>query len=188
MSRVLRAFLSIITVGIISGCATSWQMMNGTAVVESKYGYSYVAPSGWYLAPGRATDGQRRFTRDGSSLQLILSGRIKHKKAFEAQEKDSSPDMLPQELAENYIAELKASFANDTIEVLSNEPAQLGGQPGIRLVIELKTDAGLRYRSVHYAATTQAGLYLLRFSAPVLHFFDRYVDDFEQSVPTFRTL
>ncbi len=187
MSRWLPTLAAMTICLAFTGC-TTWQVVDSTPLSESKYAYEFQAPADWYLSPFKTPDGGRVFTRDGTPLQLIVTARTRHKRAFQALEKDSSPDMLPQDLAETFVANLKAQLANDTIEVLSSEPVSLGGQPGIRLYLEYKNDSGLRYRSVYYAASVTAGLYTVRFEAPALHYFDRHIDEFELSVASFRFL
>ena len=169
------------------GC-TTWQPVGSDAHVETSQKYTFQAPTGWYLTPYKLAGGARVFTRDGTPLQTIVSGRSSHKRAFPAIEKESSPDMLPQDLAETYIANLKARFQNDTVDVLDNVPAVLGGSPGVRLTFEYRNDAGLRYRAVHYVASAPGGLYVLSYEAPTLHYFERHVAEFEGAVDTFRML
>ncbi len=182
-----RVLAAVVLCALFSGC-TTWQPMGSEAFVEKSQKYSFTAPVGWYMTPFRVAGGARVFTRDGTMLQTIVSGRSTHKRAFPAIEKESSPDMLPQDLAETYIANLKASFQNDTVDVLDNVPAVLGGYPGVRLVFEYRNEAGLRYRTVHYVVSAPGGLYVLRYEAPTLHYFERHIAEFEGAVSTFRML
>lgn len=115
-------------------------------------------------------------------------GKRPHKKAFPAIKKQSSAVQLPQTLATIYVADLRAQLELDIIEVVSDEPATLGGVPGFKLTLEYSIEQGLRYRNVVYGATNETGLYLIEYRAPIIHFFDRDYGSFENMVSSFKFL
>ncbi len=168
----------------VSGC-TTWKPGDGQEYVDGKRGFALTQSEGWYRSPFRAR-GFLTYTKDGPDLQYIIVGRKKHKSAFKAIDKESSMSDLPQTLAENYVADIKASLGLDLVEVLDNSPAQVGGFPGFKLEMEYKTESGLRYRERIYGAATKNGFYSIEYRAPVLHYFDRDIAEFERTRNSFK--
>ncbi|MEM9173244.1 MAG: hypothetical protein AAGA84_11115 [Pseudomonadota bacterium] len=189
-SSVRRARLYIVAVlcAAMSACVT-WPVGTGEPFVDKTKGYAYTAPIGWYQSPAKLTrDKLRTFTRDGSTLQNIVVGRIAHKNAFSSIDKDATPEMLPQDIAENVIADIKAFLPNDTFTVQTNAPATLAGNEGVRISGEFVSEEGLRIRLTGYYANTEDGIYSAVFRAPTLHFYDQHIEEFETSVRTLRIL
>lgn len=89
--------------------------------------------------------------------------------------------MLPSELAQLAIAELKASQSNSlpSLEILRNAPVELAGHTGFDIHLQYKTDAGLRMDMEMRGVVDNSGFYLLKFSAPTLHYFERDRQTFE---------
>lgn len=170
---------------ITSGCAT-WTPGTGQTIEEAKYGYRMTQPSGWYREPYTRA-GTVRLTKDGGALQEIFVGRFKLDKAFPETEKEATAHMLPQELAELYIAEVKRARGFGNLEVLSNEPTSLGGQPGFRVGLLWKNQDGLRYQHSAAGTVNEFGVYLMTYTAPVLHYYRRDLQDFDAALTTFQT-
>jgi hypothetical protein len=99
--------------------------------------------------------------------------------------------MEPQELADAVIAELKALPENQTLETVHIAPATVGGKPGFRAELASKRtfqgDA-IRYKHIVYGVTNTNGLYVLKYEAPVLHYFERGLPAFEATVASFALL
>jgi len=120
-------------------------------------------------------------SKDGILLQVISIQYRPHKNAFAKIEKDSSTTMLPSELAQLAIAELKASQDDSlpSLEILRNAPVELAGHTGFDIHLRYKTDAGLRMDMVMRGVVDGSGFYLLKYSAPTLHYFERDRQTFE---------
>ena len=89
--------------------------------------------------------------------------------------------MLPLELAQLAIAELRASQNNSlpSLEILRNAPVELAGHTGFDIHLRYKTDAGLRMDMAMRGVVDSSGFYLLKFSAQTLHYFERDQQTFE---------
>jgi hypothetical protein len=112
----------------------------------------------------------------------------KHKNAFRALKQDSSPDMMPQDLAQKLVAEATSARGLQNMEVLSDEPVTLAGRPGFRLHLAYRTavDAGsVRYEEFVVGANSPQGIFIVSYRAPHLHFFRRDAEAFETSLATF---
>jgi len=184
----MHKFNKIIALAIffaLTGCASStWTPVEEATFVAPKDSFSVDLPSGW-INYTRARN-TKVITKDGLELQSIRILRDDHKKAFSAIEKDSNPNMLPQEVAENLIAEIKATYELDNIDTLSNDPALIDGQPGFRVLLEYKTERGLRRKYLAYGFVNDKGLYTMIYTAPTLHYYDRDVQVFESVVKSFK--
>jgi len=182
--KTLIKFTAISCLLVLTGCASSiWKQIDEPNFVSAKDSYSVTLPSDWVDYAGARN--AKVITKDGVSLQTIRINRENHKNAFKKIEKSSNANMLPQEVAENVIAEIKANYGLDNIEILSNDPALIGGQAGFKLFMEFKTERGLRRKYLAYGLVNDQGLYVLNYEAPTLHYFDRDVDVFESVVKSF---
>lgn len=172
---------------VAAGPAGAWKLVEASVPFTHKTGYSIQYPTGWRWIKMPFGD-ETLATRDGPALQMISVDFRKHKNAFRALAQDSTPEMMPQELAEKVVAEGAQARSLQNVEVLSNEPATLAGRPGFRLLVTYRTavDAGsVRYREIVIGANSPQGIFVINYRAPVLHYFDRDVATFEKSLATF---
>jgi hypothetical protein len=150
-------------------------------------GYAVQFPAGWKYDRLWFSD-ETGATRDGPALQTIYVNFREHKNAFKALKKDSSPDMLPQELAELLVADMTKQRGLENVTIQSNEPAMLSGRPGFRLSFEYKHPVergAVRVREIVVGASAPRGLYLIGYRAPVLYYFDRDVGSFADALSSF---
>lgn len=165
--------------------ALAWKVVaEGTPFVH-KSGYSIQYPAGWrWVSSG--SDGVA--TRDGVWLQRIFVDFRKHKNAFRALKQDSTPEMMPQELAEKYVAEMAKASSLQNMEILSNEPALLAGRPAFRVHVAYRASVDMgsvRYQAIIVGANSPQGIFLVAYDAAVLHYFGRDLEAFEKALATF---
>jgi hypothetical protein len=170
MKTPARAILLVLL--LLSGCTPTWVKVDDTGRNYSSEHYSVTLPAGWLRVE---SDGILILSKDGILLQLISIQFRPHENAFEKIEKDASASMLPSELAQLAIAELKASQDDSlpSLEVLRNAPVEIAGRTGFDIHLRYKTDAGLRMDMEMRGVVDDSGLYLLKYSAPTLHYFER---------------
>lgn len=174
---------------LITGCATAptWEQSVGSEYSDPEAGYAITLPSGWAWI--KYNDKSPLLaTHDGPDLQAIRVFYREHDKAFPAIDEKSSPDMMPREAAELFVADLRRERGVGTIDVVDNIPADIGGVSGFRLELAWRSEGGLRYRAIAYGCVTSRGLYVISYNAPVLHYYEKNVGPFESSVHTFRFL
>jgi len=172
----------------LAPAARAWKVAESNQPhVNPGRGYAVQFPVGWKYDRLYFSD-ETGATRDGPALQSIYVDFRAHKNAFKSLKKDSSPDMLPQELAELLVADMAKERGLENVATLSNEPAMLAGRPGFRLSFEYKlpVDRGaVRVREIIVGAAAKGGFYLIGYRAPVLYYFDRDVDRFADAVKSF---
>jgi hypothetical protein len=151
----------------------------------SSQGYAISLPPGWLkIAPGNGA--VTVLSLDGEDLDLIRISRFDNDKVFSNIKKVASPKDLPADLAGDFIASSKADLSVSSLTVLTNEPATLGGKNGFHLRYAFSNPDGVRYQTDIYAVCTENGFYTVYYRAPVLHYFDEHLAEFQKSVASFQ--
>jgi hypothetical protein len=135
-------------------------------------------PAGWM----RANQAKQRLliTRDGILLQSINVQRLDIDKDLARTKKKFAKGMLPQEVAEVELDEVRACPGVTHFTLLENVPTDIDGKPGFKLVYTFRTPDGLPLKRVHYGLLLDDVVYRLQYQAPVQYYFDRDLATFEQ--------
>ena len=175
----------IVLTAFLSACAASPQRVDTPRTDGPDKAYAVDLPVGWI----KQVTGKRQLlaSRDGILLEYILISRTAPKEAFPKTKKAASDMLLPAELAELEIAEIKSEdqFAA-ALTVMENEPAEIAGQEGFRVRVRYKNTRGLEIQRVVYGFADKAGYYQMTFQAPMLYYFDTYYPDFQKVVASFQ--
>lgn len=164
---------------------TPWTRVDSSSRVEAKTSdYSVELPLGWV----KATDNSSGtfITRDGPALNAIVITRQPHDVKLPRTKRTTSADMLPHELAELALAEWKSNDATANLEVVSNTPTTLGGQPAVRLHIRYKNERGLPIERIMIGMVDAKGRLTLQYEAPGIIYFQRSLPDFEAMAASVR--
>lgn len=170
---------------LLSGCVTAtWTRVEQSQMTGPDRAFTIEAPAGWVHAA--YLKNQVFLTRDGPAVQFIRVMRTPHAEAFAVVNKDSAPDMLPSELAELVVAELKAGTSRIGLEVVESVPRQVAGHPGFRLHLRFRDERGLRYEIAVCGFAADEGFFTVLYHAPTLHYFRRDLPEFERVVASLR--
>lgn len=170
---------------LLSACQpAAWTRVDAGAITVKPVAGQVEAPAGWIRYAAYA-DGLI-LTRDGTPIQYIKVVKAAHETAFKGIGRKSSPDLLPNELAELLIAARKATPAMKTLEVKGNEPASFGDQEGVKLHFSYRDARGAAFEQMVYASVTDSGVLLLEYQALSRYFFARDLDIFEKLAASFR--
>jgi len=180
-----RIWLLIAIVLLLAGCVGTWTRVDDSTKEFKTNNYQVLLPMGWVLI---TLNDAVFVTRDGIGIQQIEVLYRPHDKAFEKLKKSSSAEMLPEELAELYIGETKANYANGlpSLKVITNEPTEIDGHQGFYLHLKYTADNGLHHESLVNGFANQKGLYVIRYIAPSLHFFSTYKGAYQNVVSSFK--
>lgn len=188
MNRHLTKVAALLACALMAGPALAWKVVaEGAPFMHKASGYSIQYPAGWRWAKMPFGD-ETVATRDGIWLQQIFVDFRKHKNAFRALKQNSTPEMMPQELAEKYVAEITKESSLQNMEILSNEPALLAGRPAFRVHVAYRASVDMgsvRYQAIIVGANSPQGIFLVGYDAAVLHYFQRDADAFEKALATF---
>ena len=133
-------------------------------------------------------DNTLMISRDGPDLQRIVIAYVSLEEESSDEDKKSVPKMLPSELADQFISEIKNSkdFDLPSLTIISNEPILIAGHNGYKLHLMYRTDKGLRIEMLSVGFVDEDGFYSLSYSAPALHYFAKDRDQFTSVVSSFQ--
>lgn len=182
----MKKLLSIVALIGVAACVPPPARVDVPRTEALDHSYNVDLPVGWIRH--YTQDRVLVASRDGFALQVI---RVTHRpldKAFPRTKKAASEAILPSELAELQIAELKtASAQTAALTVIDNQPVTLDGRDGFRVRVSYYTPRGLEINQVIYGLTEKSDYYYMEYVSPKLYYFDRTFGDFEKVVASFRT-
>lgn len=157
-------FLCIIAL-CLSGCI-SW--VETDAPVKKKL-YTVSIPEHWLVI--NYTADHIKASRNGSFLESVEVNFWSYKTKLPNSEKQLSSDMLPLELVEAIITDMKASEVIFDVELVSSSPRENNGKDGYRYELTYRTQEGLRVGRIEDGYLTQKGLVRAIYEAPLRHYF-----------------
>lgn len=166
----------------VSGCAT-WANVGGRCDMRSQ-NFTVDLPDGWHrYSP---VTNKVIITKQGMSLQRIIIFRTPIDQKLPFTQKKISTDMLPQEVAEIVIDNLKSNPNVSNVDLVENDPISINGQPGFKIVYTFQTQEGLANKGVFYGLLTGGMLYKLVYEAPQRYYFEKDRQTFESVMVSFR--
>lgn len=129
-----------------------------------------------------------RITKDGLALQQIAIGRVATDEELPHTKKKLSKGMLPQEVAEVFIDNIRSNPNITNQQFTENTPATVGGYPGFKLLYTYRTKQGLKIKRVYYGVMLSNWCYYLIYEAPASHYFAKDYPVFEKVKDSFRIL
>jgi hypothetical protein len=167
---------------LVTGC----QLWNpgGSTYVDKKGKFNVHTPMGWKYATSLGSD--LIASKDGPILQQIS---IEHRELETALPKSKRPlaaNLGVFELAEAVAGDMQADNTLLGFELKENVPATIGGTAGFKITFTFTTAEKLRLAQTVYGCIFEGQLWLLRYSAPVRHYFERDLATFEDTVKSFK--
>jgi len=169
-----------------AGCAQTPSRIETASNDAPDKSYTVDLPVGWIK---QASPNNKKLfaSRNGFLLEVIAIANRPRKEAFPKTKKGADDGILPAELAELAIAEIKGEDQfTGALNVVENEPVEIAGHEGFRIRVSFKNARGLEIQRVVEAFTDKTGYYELAFQAPALYFFDTYYPDFQKAAASFR--
>ena len=178
------ALLPALCIALV-GCAPMPARVDTPHVEALDKSYTVELPTGWIKQ--YTTEQNLIVSRDGVLLETLAVIHRPLKQAFHRTKKDATDTMLPSELAELEIAEIKArDEQTEALTVLENEPAPVSGKEGFRVKVAYHNPRGLEFYEEVYGAADKSGLYMLVYRTPRLYYYDKYYPEFQKTVASFR--
>ena len=94
--------------------------------------------------------------------------------------------MLPQDVADVEVDEVRSDQEMRNFELLENVPFHVAGRPGFKLIYTFRTWNWLRLRRVHYGVLVRDWVYRVQYQAAARYYFDKYLSTFERVQESFR--
>lgn len=174
------------------GRQAKWSMVGGLQTVDNEP-IEVEWPRAWMkFTPAEADDNAKKegwlltVTRDGVGLQAIILKKRPIEQGFSNTKKKAAPGMLPQELAELVLDDMRANPNLIDLQVVENSPATLGGTPGYKVNVRYRNKAGLPKQTVHYGCIEKGQLYTLIYEAPQRHYYALDLQTFEMVKDSFK--
>jgi len=154
--------------------------------------FSFQAPAGWYVNPPderrlNTQYGLVAATRNGGALDTMQVELRRHGDAFPNSKQKSNLNSTPQQLADQFGEELRASELLELQIIEVSHEAVLAGRPAFRVRFSHRFPAlkgGARMEQMTVGTAVPHGLLLSSLFAAHLHYFAQALPDFEQSTAT----
>jgi hypothetical protein len=201
---IRKIFVLFALVAALSGCWPTpyWTLTDNANKVTKSTSFEIVVPEGWARTTTADAEDQVKIddkvqtvqsermtaTRDGIGIHRITITRCYPDTAFPAIKKKSTANMLPSEVADLYVADLRKRSGLERLKVLSNTPTQVDGKQAFQLVMEFKNNDGLRIRIATHGFVDKTGFYTINYISPTLYYYERDYGDYARLVRSFRQL
>jgi hypothetical protein len=182
----MRIRLYFLALCLLAGCAGPYTRIEKPQFTGTDQAYTVDLPVGWVQGSFPQQSDTVSISRDGFGLQSISIYCARHDKAFPKLKKTVSAKMLPSDMAEIQLAEMKANHPNsNSMQVVESTATTIADMKGYRLHVRYLNDKGLRFEQVTYGLVGAQYYYTLSYVAPTLHYFPRDKQVFEQLVKSF---
>jgi hypothetical protein len=180
----MNKLIALIIMVVLCGCAP-WSLVGGKYVAATE-NYEVELPPTWRKQ--KSTGDHLSLTKDGMMLQRVVIGRHPLEKDALHTKRKLSKAMLPHDLAEVVIDDLRSDQQKTNVQVLENIPVNLSGRAGFGIVYSYQTRSNLKKMGAYYGARHQDWLYFLMYEAPARHYFTRDRATFEMIRDSFKLL
>ena len=177
-----RFVMPVLILLLLASCVPAWQVVTPEVV---KVGNSTLRLPQTWLYLNQNGDSILAST-DGPFIQTIHAGLESYDRAFITTEQFVSENTLLLEVMDYYIAEIQEFNSEVQYDVVSREAIRLSDTDAFKVTLEYKTQLGLRVRQQFVGLNHADGMYLLSYSAPVIHYFDKNLSDFNYVVSSFQ--
>jgi hypothetical protein len=182
----MKRIIALTLVLFFAGCAPMPTRIETARNEGPDKSYTVDLPVGW-IKQANPNNTMLLASRNGYLLEIMQITRRPLKEAFQKTKKAAGDSMLPAELAELEIAEIKSEDQfTAALRVLENDPVEIAGQEGFHIRVSFKNARGLEIQRVVDGFTDKASYYQIAFQAPVLYYFDTYYPEFQKAVASFQ--
>jgi hypothetical protein len=174
---------------LLAGCIREhrpWKPVDGTYEWSTGwFGSSFKIdlPEGWMAAT--EMEGLVA-SRDGFTLQQIKVARFEAGKPLPNTKKTFVATMLPQEIAEVLVDDVRSDGAVKGLKVVETKPATLSGQRGFRILLSFRDVDGMKMKAAVAGVLVGKNVWRVVYVAPERHYFDLDLATFDQALATFR--
>jgi hypothetical protein len=183
--RVRRLVLMAIVVTVLGGCAV-WSRIDAASVTQEGPGgkFRIQAPVGWVRL--NAVSDSIVISRDGIPIQHIQITQQEEADFFKHTRVKLPPGVLPSDLAQMVLAELRSDKALQDMVVIEVAPHTVAGVPGFKAHIRYRDDRGTRFDRIVLGAAKGREVVTLIYHALHTHYFSRDLPLFYAVADSFR--
>jgi hypothetical protein len=181
--RKTKLIACLVLLPLFAGCQlTRWQPAG--VVHGASDAFTVRVPDDWMYfenPPGTIVA-----TQDGLLLQHIIVNRRELKEPLSVSKRVLTGNLTPYEVAEALADNLRADHNLRELAIIKNEPADLGGLNGFKLLVSYHTSESLGIKECIVGTIADDHLYTVVFAAPRRYYFDRDEKTFEDVVKSFK--
>jgi hypothetical protein len=167
-SKLLKLLLAAVL--LLAGGCVSWQY-GGSAYSAGGGDYTLQVPGDWLFI--ERPKGHVLATKESQFIHRVEVERRELKAALPNSKRPLAATLTPLELAEALLDDLRADRSIHQPNVLENAPTQVGGRPGFRFTVSFQTEDHLRLTMAVHGCIEKNRLYLVKYTAPTRHYFER---------------
>lgn len=192
MRLLVAVVLSMSMSAACAGRHATWSVVGGKQLIDNE-AIEVEWPQAWMkFTPAESDDNAKKegwlltVTRDGVGLQAIILKKRPIDQGFNNTKKKVMPGMLPQELAELVLDDMRANPNFMDVQLLENSPSTFDGVPGYKVVVRYRNKAGLPKQTANYGCIEKGFLYMLIYDAPRRHYYPLDLPTFEAVKSSFK--
>ena len=185
MKLLLNIILILSTHTACAGQHATWSMANSKPFVDNDQ-IAVEWPSAWMMFMPAESDEvakQNGFlllvTRDGVGLQAMSLRKLPIAQGFAHTKKKVVPGMLPQDVAEVVLDDIRSNPTYTNPQLIETSPATLGDVPGFKLEVKYRNKIGLPKETTYYGCVKNDFLYMLIYEAPQRYYYPGDLPAFE---------
>lgn len=155
---------------LLAGGCVSWQH-GGSTYSAGGGDYTLQVPADWLFI--ERPKGHVVATKESQFIHRVEVERRELKNALPNSKRSLAATLTPLELAETLLDDLRADRTIHQPNVLENAPTQVGGRPGFKFAVSFQTEDRLRLTMAVHGCIEKDRLYLVKYTAPTRHYFER---------------
>jgi hypothetical protein len=175
-----KAFWLVLLLGAVGlmACAHS-----GSLSQPASYSFSIDIPEGW-----RKIDNNRYLflTKESPFLMYVMIQNRPVDRMFRHTKKKMQKEMLPEEAAQIIIDEIASDENILNFSVLSNNPTEIQGNGGFRLLFTYSDKEGAKFKTLYYGFIKDDTFFNLRYTAADQLYFQQDVGTFHRMLNSFQ--
>jgi hypothetical protein len=179
-SKFLFIFSFVLTAILVGGCTPLWQTVQGPVETPD---CSIQMPHGWMRM---STNNYEMFSKDGPYLQYIILQEMPLNQGFQYTRRKLNSFMLPNEIAEVIVDNLKADPEILRFKVISNAPTNFCGFEGFVVVFTYQDRQGVDMKTIYYGVVINSKFISLRYNAAQRHYFEAELPAFQSALDSLR--
>lgn len=168
----------------LTACTTTWSYSDGPVSANGNR-YTVSLPQGWTYLPVNGGTALLA-THDGPELQAIRVLEYDLAEELPYSKNRIKADISVMDLTDAVFQEIFKSPGVNGPTLESAGPSKLDDTNGFKIVYSFSNEEGLRYRGLGTGAIRNNRLFIVTYSAPIRHYFERYDDSVDNTVASFR--
>ncbi|MCP4748369.1 MAG: hypothetical protein GY874_19875 [Desulfobacteraceae bacterium] len=159
------------------GC--SRQVQSASQILKTP-NWSVNVPPNWMRLSKPDNTNATILSFDGACLQYIFIQDRRISQAFLYTRHVLRDGMLPHEIADVIVEDLRSDPHIKHFNPISIEPAMIANQPGFKMIYTYYDQQDVKFKTLYYGALVSGRFFNLRYAATLRHYFEKDLNTFER--------